>query len=231
MEKKKRDYILLLVFMILSYLSITVVGKISPQGKELFNAVGFLTMVTIVGWYVFLYRVTFNFLINKIFRRVLIVLMVSHLVITSIVTQRSGTPVSELLVLATISYCGSLVGFSLTFYVIVKDIFTRKHDLTYSLLGASNIYFMIPLVFTYIYGLVALHDPSYVNADPIDISTVLFHSWDYSWSVIAGIDYTAGKVGDAIQSIAVLEAIAGNLFIVFIIGRLMSRSEIPEHKV
>ena len=99
----------------------------------------------------------------------------------------------------------------------------RKHDLTYSLLGASNIYFLIPVIFCYVYCLVAVHNPAIVNADPLTIKEVLFNCWDYSWYVLAGIDYPAGKIGEELQSIAILESISGNLFIVFIIGRLMIR--------
>lgn len=95
--------------------------------------------------------------------------------------------------------------------------------LVYSLLGASNIYFMIPIIFCYIYSLVAVHNPSLVHADPLIIKTLLFNCFDYSWFVIAGIDYPGEQIGEAIQSIAVLESISANLFIVFIIGRLMSK--------
>jgi len=222
MEKKRLDYILLLIFMLLSYLSITVLGRMYPVGTEIGSRVNILTYLIVFAWYVCLYRVTTNFYPKKIVRWSIVIAMAAHFTYTTFVIQRYGTAASDVLVPITISWIGSLLGFGIVFFIVTKDIFTKRHDLTYSLLGASNIYFMIPLVFCYIYAIISLHDPSYVHADPSNIGTVLYHSFDYSWYIIAGIDYTAGKIGDVIQSIAVLEALAGNLFIVFIIGRLMS---------
>ena len=82
---------------------------------------------------------------------------------------------------------------------------------------------MIPMLFCYLYSLVAVQNPAIVNADPLSIKTLLFNCMDYSWYVLAGIDYPGEKIGEELQSIAILESISANLFIVFIIGRLMSK--------
>jgi hypothetical protein len=70
---------------------------------------------------------------------------------------------------------------------------------------------------------VVVHDPSLVHANPLVIKTVLFNCLNYSWYVLAGIDYLGEKIGEELQSLGILEAISGNLFIVFLIWRLMSK--------
>ena len=225
MEKKKRDYIFLLVFMILSFISLTIIDKLSSSGfsYQIKYVSDGLTAVTVMLWYIFLYRVTSNFYQNKWLRGSYAFLLIFQLSLNAYVNAQDHTIISSLVVPASIAYLANLTSFSLVFYILLKDIFSQKHDLTYSLLGATNIYFMIPLLFCYLYSLVAVQNPTLVQADPYVIKTVLFNCFDYSWFVVAGIDYPRGKIGEVIQSMAILESISANLFIVFIIGRLMSK--------
>ncbi len=220
MEKKKSDYIFLLLFMILSFITISPLAKLSAPGSVLPTIVSGAVMVI---WYVFLYRVTSNFHASKWFRVTYASLLIFQMVFNSYINLQTSTAVATLVIPASIGYLANLIGFSLVFYIMLKDIFLQKHDLTYSLLGASNIYFTIPILFCYLYSLIAVHDPSLVHADPMIIKTVLFNCFDYSWYVLAGIDYPGERIGEVLQSVAILEAISGNLFIVFIIGRLMSK--------
>lgn len=131
--------------------------------------------------------------------------------------------IESMLWIASIAYASNLVGMCWIFGIILRDIFTNKHDLLYSLLGAANIYFMIPLIFSFLYCLVSVHNPAMVGAAPVAIREFLFVCFNYSWFVTAGIDFP-GTISQPIQALAVLQSIAGNLFIVFIIGRLMSVS-------
>ena len=220
MEKKKRDYIFLLTFMILSFITISPLTKISPPGS---NLPTLFSGATVVLWYIFCYRVTSNFYISKWIRGAYVFLLIFQLTFNSYINLKTNTDISTLVVPASIGYTANLIGFSLVFYILLRDIFLQKHDLIYSLLGASNIYFMIPMLFCYLYSLVAVHNPAIVNADPLTIKTLLFNCMDYSWYVLAGIDYPGEKIGEELQSIAILESISANLFIVFIIGRLMSK--------
>ncbi len=220
MEKKKRDYIFLLVFMILSFISLSPLAKLSSPGSSVPT---FVSGVIMVLWYIVLFRVTSNFYTSKWVRGAYALLLIFQLCFNAYINLQDNTAIATLIVPASIGYLANFIGFSLVFYILLKDIFLQKHDLTYCLLGASNIYFMIPMLFCYVYSLVALQDPSLVHADPFVIKTVLFNCLDYSWYVLAGIDYPGEKIGEAIQSIAILESISANLFIVFIIGRLMSK--------
>ena len=222
MEKKKQDFIFLLILMIASFISYNILGKLSQPDSQP-SPIEILATIILIGWYITLYRVTSNFYSNKWIRGAYASLLILQFTLNAYVILQVNTPISELVVPASIAYVVNLMGFSIVFYLLLKDIFSQKHDLVYSLLGASSIYFMIPIIFAYIYCLVAVQNPSLVNADPLEIRTLLFNCIDYSWFIVAGIDYSREKIGDIIQTIAILESISANLFIVFIIGRLMSK--------
>jgi hypothetical protein len=220
-EKTKRDYIFSLALMIISYVSIGIIEKAFPSAN--WWSLNHLFMgITVVVWYVFLYRITSNFYPGKVARTLYASLLISRFAVTAFF-QNSQDPISELIVPASISYLLSLVALCIVFYILIKDMFLNKHDLVYSLLVASNIYVMIPLVFSFIYALISVHNPSLVG-NPLTIDELLFNCFNYGWFVLAGIiDFPDEKIGELIQSVAVLESLAGNLFIVFIIGRLLSK--------
>jgi hypothetical protein len=219
MEKKKRDYIFMLVFMVLSFICLGPLSKLYGVGNR---AVETLTGVILISWYIFCYRVTSNFSVRwvKVSYAFLLLFQLSFITYVHMQDQKA---ISEQVISATIAYCANLVGFSLVFYIMLRDIFSQKHDLTYSLLGASNIYLMIPVLFSYLFSTVAVRHPEWVHADYFSIKTVLANCFEYSYYVMAGMDYPGEKIGEAIQSIGIFEAISGNLFIVFVIGRLMMK--------
>lgn len=219
--KNKGDYIFSLIFMVLSYVAIGIIEKSFPSAS--WWSLNHVFMgISIVGWYVFLYRITSNFYPGKFARILYASLLVSRFAFTAFF-QNSLAPISSLILPASISYLLSLLALGFVFYILIKDVFLNKHDLVYSLLGASNIYFMIPLIFSFIYALVSIHNPSLVG-NPLTVDELLFNCFNYSWFVLSGIiDFPNEKIGELIQSIAVLESLAGNLFIVFIIGRLLSK--------
>ena len=223
MEKKKRDYIFLLVFMILSFIGLGVLPKLIPSVSSSPTPTEVVSTVIMILWYIFCYRVTSNFYSSKWVRGAYASLLIFQLSFIAYVNLHTQTDIATLVVPASIAYLANLAGFSLVFYILLRDIFSQKHDLTYSLLGASNIYFMIPMLFCYLFALVAVQNPYLVHADPFDIKTLLLNCLDYSWYVLAGIDYPGEKIGEVIESIAILESISANLFIVFIIGRLMTK--------
>jgi hypothetical protein len=219
-KKRKIDYIFLLTSMVLSFISITPLSKILSLDHIVQKT---LSTLTTFVWFIFCYRVTSNFYKSKWIRIAYASLLIFQLSVDGYIYNQANTQAATLVLPASIGYVANLCGFSLVFHILLKDIFLRKHDLTYSLLGATNIYFLIPVIFCYIYALVAVQTPVIVNADPLNIQEVFLNCWEYSWYVLAGMDYPAGKIGEALQSIAILESISANLFIVFIIGRLMMK--------
>jgi hypothetical protein len=223
LERKRRDYIFLMVFMILSFIAISVMRRYYATTDDGMNASNVLSFWATAGWYVFMYRITSNFYKNRWVHLSYASLLTFQLIFNMWTHRDSHTAISSLLVPASIGYVANLVGFGIVFFILLKDVFSRRHDLSYALLGAANIYFMIPVIFTYFYTLVAIHDPSMVQADPLAIRSLLFNCFDYGWYVLAGIDPPGEKYSEIIRSISILESISANLFVVFIIGRLMTK--------
>jgi hypothetical protein len=219
LERRKRDYIFLLAIMILSFVSLGPLTTLMPPGSPIPMAV---SGVTIIAWYLLCFRITANFYSSPSVRWLYGGLLVFQLTFNGYINFQTEANASELALPASIGYLANIAGFGVVFYILLQDIFRQRHDLAYSLLGASNIYFLIPILFTYVYCLVAVHNPATIGADPARIETVLLNSFNYSWHILASVDYP-GTVGDGLQLIGVLESIAGNLFMVFIIGRLMTK--------
>jgi len=223
LERKRRDYIFLMVFMILSFIGIAVLRKFYAANDDSLNPSNFFAFWATAAWYVFMYRITASYYSNRWILVSYAGLLTFQLLFNMWIHRDSHTAISSLVVPAIISYLANLTGFGIVFYIMLKDIFSRRHDLGYALLGATNIYFMVPVIFSYVFCLVAIHDPSLVQADPMAIRTLLFNCFDYGWYVLAGLDPPGEMYGDVIRSIAILESISASLFMVFIIGRLMTK--------
>ncbi len=211
--------------MILSFVSLNILYKIGVtfQSAIIQKISEGITVVVIVSWHVFLYRVTSNFYKSKGVRIIYASMLIFQVIMIVYVNSHEHTAIAELVLPATIAYISFLITFCVVFFILLKDVFLQKHNLTYSLLVATNIYFMIPIIFSYVFSLVAIHDPAMVHAVSDEVKTVLYNCAGYSWFVMAGLDYPGEKISETIQSIAILESISANLFIVFIIGRLMSK--------
>src|SRR5688572_2686904 len=188
LDRKRRDYVFMLVFMVLSFIGITVLRKFYPPTDDSLNLSNFFAFNATVAWYVFMYRITASYYSNRWILVSYAGLLTFQLLFNMWIHRDSHTAISSLVVPAIISYLANLTGFGIVFYIMLKDIFSRKHDLGYALLGASNIYFMVPVIFSYVFCLVAIHDPSLVHADPMAIRSLLFNCFDYGWYVLAGLD-------------------------------------------
>jgi hypothetical protein len=115
----------------------------------------------------------------------------------------------------------SIIIFFSILYVTIRDIFTEKHDLTYALLGAANIFLSIIVTFSFIVSLVLLCNPQLMpHAFTVnDLNNVSFIVGSYS---VAGIDFPF-EVPQIVKNITTFESIIMHLYAVMIVGRLLSR--------
>ncbi len=107
-------------------------------------------------------------------------------------------------------------------YITIRDIFTEKHDLTYALLGAANIFLSIIVTFAFIISLVLLSYPGLMPeaATVNDLNNVSFVISSYS---VAGIDFPYGQIPQILKNITTFQSILMHLYAVMIVGRLLSR--------
>ncbi len=115
----------------------------------------------------------------------------------------------------------SVIIFFSILYVSIRDIFTEKHDLSYALLGAANIFLSIIVTFSFIISIFALCNPSLMPyATTVnDINNASFVMGSYS---VAGIDLPYDHVPQILKNITTFESIIMHLYAVMIVGRLLS---------
>jgi hypothetical protein len=121
-----------------------------------------------------------------------------------------------------LSFITVFMGLCYTFYVAVQDIFRIKHDMTYSLIGAANIFLLIGSLFAFIIAITGCVFPGMVV--PIDQALILDnHANTLSFYTLASVDLPFDNVNPFIRKILVIESIFSHLFVVIIIGRLLSK--------
>jgi hypothetical protein len=107
-------------------------------------------------------------------------------------------------------------------YVSVRDIFTEKHDLTYALMGAANIFLCIILVFAFIISVVLLTNPGLMPGITTvnELNNIAFIVSSYS---VAGVDFPYDNIPQIVKNITTFQSIIMHLYAVMIVGRLLSR--------
>jgi hypothetical protein len=114
------------------------------------------------------------------------------------------------------------IGLWYTFYVAVRDIFRIKHDNLYSLLGAANIFLLIGSLFAFVIAIIGCIFPGMVV--PMEQGLMLDnHANTLSFYTLASVDLPFDDVNPFIRKILVIESIFSHLFVVIIIGRLLSK--------
>ena len=125
-------------------------------------------------------------------------------------------------ILSLMAHCCVLCSLCFTFYAAAKDIFRLKHDLSYSLLGAANIFILIGSIFSFI---INISGSVFVGmVVPLDqMITLDIHAFKLSFYALAGMDIPFDNVNPFIKNILVVESIFSHLFAVMIVGRLLSK--------
>ncbi len=105
-------------------------------------------------------------------------------------------------------------------YFILKRILGHDRVTVQTLLGAVCVYVILGLTFAFVYGaLVAIEGPDSIIGGPQNAETMLYFSFVTMTTVGYG-DVTAAT--DLIRTVAILEALAGQVFLVTLVARLVS---------
>jgi len=169
-----------------------------------------------------LYRVTAGYARARWFKIFYAVLCITQFVLNSFVNVE--VPLAENYVLANIAYPLGAVVYATIFYFIIKDMFANKHETTYSLLAASNAYLLISIFFGCVYSEIALHNPGMLGVEILTGQDLVQRTFEISNYVVAGFDVQEG-VGGMIKNLAVVEAYIANLYIIFVVGKLMTNEK------
>ncbi len=160
----------------------------------------------------------------KFFQRLVLILLCLA-VVSSIVAGLNSFGGSTLFYryVMTGSLSASILSFIILLYFMLIDIFSEKHDVSYRLWGSASIYLLIGSVFGLAYSLLETILPNEFNINtPLDI----FHfipCYNFSYYTLAGIDSPFTDFSLLVKNISVMESIFSNLYIVLVVGRLLSR--------
>jgi hypothetical protein len=109
--------------------------------------------------------------------------------------------------------------------VMVRDVFLHSHKVDYSLLGAANIYWGLGILFGGLYTALESLSPGIMGQEFANMGDLFYNAYSYSWYVIVGIESPfTSSVNSTIRNISILEAAIANLFIIFVVGRLLVKN-------
>lgn len=224
-RKKIRRYARLLVaqivFIIFTHVLFHVFQQNPTQKNFLIYTFSFGVVGTAATWV--MYSMIKNFSTNKkLIRLVFAMFFVSFT--AGMVATNPLDPIpfdsSIYFFLAMVNQLGSLLSFSIILILMIRDIFTETHAINYKLLGAACIYFNIGIVFSFVYTITNLLVPNSMGLNmPAEFISYM-HCVNYSFFVLSGLD-TPYEVNGIIRSIAVIQSLFANLYIVLVIGRLL----------
>lgn len=110
-------------------------------------------------------------------------------------------------------------------YYCIIDIFRDTTDTTNRLYGAACIYLMIGISFGSLYDVVNLAFPSSLGLAYGYGLPGYIRCLHYSFSVLSGLDTPYPDAIELVKNIGILESIYSNLYVVLVVGRLLSPSE------
>jgi hypothetical protein len=184
---------------------------------------GFIGMLLLVMNYLS-YQLVVDLTDSQAVRRFVMVLLylgVGLALITGLELVPTNTKLYYIMMIFSVS--ASLVSFAILFYLMTTDIFREKHDITYRLWGSACIYLGIAATFGLVYCLLELVLPGEFGiTTPLDI----FHfipCYNFSYYTLAGMESPFANFSTLVKNISVIESICANLFIVLIVGRLLSK--------
>jgi hypothetical protein len=227
-NKRERGYIFLLAAQLVTIVYTIVIFQISLRStSEIINQ-GYTFVFAIVGmaytW--FTYSMIRHFSQNKVLiRTTFVVFLVSFW--TGLTISNPLNPMdiesTTYTILGIVNQAGSLLAFMIIMVFMVRDIFTSQHTIGYRLWGAACIYFNIGFIFSFIYGLVNL-----LGINELDMSikanfTGYMHCVNYSYYTLSTLDSPYINASGLFRGIGVLQSLLANLYIVLLIGRLLSK--------
>lgn len=126
--------------------------------------------------------------------------------------------------LQAIYFMGHLAQFlCLSFFlgILIRDIFQEKHDLTYSLTGATTIFLLIGTIFAFIFVLLELLFPGMLTL--MEGSDILSTALTHSFYTLSGQESPVQNVNLVIKNLCIFESIFANLYAVMVVGRLLTK--------
>ena len=124
--------------------------------------------------------------------------------------------------LAGVQVCLLIVEGSVIYYTIL-ELFKKDLGLPIKLWGAAALYLMIGFTFGSFYEILCTMEVDCLGVDVPLRTVALIRRIGYSLMVLSGMDTPYPNVSDLLHAAATVEALFGQLFIVLIVGRLLTK--------
>jgi hypothetical protein len=108
-------------------------------------------------------------------------------------------------------------------YFTIIEIFKETVSMKAKLWGSACIFFMIGITFGSLYDIICLIKPGSLGVDLAQGLPNYMECIYYSFSVIGGIDSEYQNASLLVKKIAIVESVWSNIFIVLLVGRLLSK--------
>lgn len=116
-----------------------------------------------------------------------------------------------------------LVGMMVWFWMIVKDIFMEQHDLSYRILGAANIYWLSVVIFAYVYVVFETVLPGSMGLSGVSSTDMVGNMYKLSLHATVSIDHPFTNIKLPLENLTLMQSAISHLFIVFLVGRLLTK--------
>ena len=225
---KKRDFKATVILQVLIIFSALLLKEICSmcgiENSYVFRDTVFLALG---GIYVFiLWHLLTNFTSNKLLQYSMLVVIMAAYVLTLVTvnpffvlfeTEHEQQPYLFIIHMVLFLVEATVIVFA------ILDIFSKERLSSERLWGSACIYLMIALCFGSIYDLINIANPGSMG-EPIKLGLESYAECIYySMTVLAGMDNSYSNAIKLIRNIGVLEALWGNMFIVLLVGRLLSQ--------
>jgi hypothetical protein len=161
---------------------------------------------------------------SKLIQNTVLVLLLLSAIIVLIAAVAGLDPASVLYknLYATSLTC-TFISFIFLLYFMLLDIFSEKHEITYRLWGSACIYLLFAATFSLLYTLLETLVPAEFALENTGNVFRFMPCYALSFYTIAGIDSPFENFSMLVKNITVVESIFANLYIVLVVGRLLTR--------
>lgn len=107
----------------------------------------------------------------------------------------------------------------------IRDLFKGRHRTSDRLWGTACVYFMSGFAFASVYATVLALSPSAFGSPLAPDAYVFFESMYLSFNALVGLDTSYPNASRLVRNLALIEGLWSQLYLVLLIGRLLTPSE------
>ncbi len=112
--------------------------------------------------------------------------------------------------------------FVICIYVILKHVFSSNETKVDHIWGATVAYLLLIVIFSEIYEYITIFNPTYLGKTYVMGTPNYIQCLMFSINTMSGLDSVYPEAHPILKKLASIESVIGNLFLVIILGRLLS---------